>query len=151
MACCNLFLSTAVWAIVASNEFKSVKPLCVPTRLDVYLQKIFYREKKNKSQMSLKENSSPRVIIFIIRCSPWIIKFGLTSYCFIFPIPLIFPINATVLPTLAFDNETKFSLLPLVEYGRTQDGKPGIGQLVSPNFIIQGEHRIINKSRKLYC
>ena len=33
------------------------------------------------------------------------------------------PINATVLPTLAFDNEMKFSLLPLVEYGRTQDGK----------------------------
>ena len=30
--------------------------------------------------MSLKENSSPRVIIFIIRCSPWIIKFGLTSW-----------------------------------------------------------------------
>ena len=83
MACCNLSLSRAVWAIVASNEFKLVKPLCVPTRLDVYLQKIFYREKKNKSQMSLKENSSPRVIIFIIRCSPWTIKFGLTSW----PIP----------------------------------------------------------------
>ena len=30
--------------------------------------------------MSLKENSFPRVIIFIIRCSPWIIKFGLTSW-----------------------------------------------------------------------
>ena len=30
--------------------------------------------------MSLKENSSPRVIIFIIRCSPWIIKFVLTSW-----------------------------------------------------------------------
>ena len=30
--------------------------------------------------MSLKENSSSRVIIFIIRCSPWIIKFGLTSW-----------------------------------------------------------------------
>ena len=30
--------------------------------------------------MSLKENSSPRVIIFIIRCSPWIIKFGLTNW-----------------------------------------------------------------------
>ena len=54
------------------------------------------------------------------------------------------PINATVLPALAFDNETKSSLLPLVEYGRTQAGKPRIGQLVSPNFIIQGEHRIIN-------
>ena len=26
-ACCNLSLSTALWAIVASNEFKSVKPL----------------------------------------------------------------------------------------------------------------------------
>ena len=49
------------------------------------------------------------------------------------------PINATVLPTLAFDNETKFSLLPLVEYGRTQDGKSRIGQLVSPNFVVQGK------------
>ena len=43
------------------------------------------------------------------------------------------------MPTLAFDNETKFSLLPLVEYGRTQDGKSRIGQLVSPNFVIQGK------------
>ena len=49
------------------------------------------------------------------------------------------PINATVLPTLAFDNETKFSLLPLVEYGRTQYGKSRIGQLVSPNFVVQGK------------
>ena len=49
------------------------------------------------------------------------------------------PINATVLPTLAFDNETKFSLLPLVEYGRTQYGKSCIGQLVSPNFVIHGK------------
>ena len=49
------------------------------------------------------------------------------------------PINATVLPTLAFDNETKFSLLPLVEYGRTQYGKSCIGQLVSPNFVIQSK------------
>ena len=30
--------------------------------------------------MSLKENSSPKVIIFIIRCSPWIIKLELTSW-----------------------------------------------------------------------
>ena len=30
--------------------------------------------------MSLKEDNSPRVIIFIIRCLPWIIKFGLTSW-----------------------------------------------------------------------
>ena len=30
--------------------------------------------------MSLKENSSLRMIIFIIGCSPWIIKFGLTSW-----------------------------------------------------------------------
>ena len=30
--------------------------------------------------MSLKENSSPRVITFIIQCSPWIIKFGVTSW-----------------------------------------------------------------------
>ena len=30
--------------------------------------------------MSLKENSFFRVIIFIIQCSPWIIKFGLTSW-----------------------------------------------------------------------
>ena len=30
--------------------------------------------------MSLKENSSHRVIIFIIRYSPWIKKFGLTSW-----------------------------------------------------------------------
>ena len=49
------------------------------------------------------------------------------------------PINATVLPTLAFDNETKFSLLPLVEYGRTRAGKLRKGQLVSPNFIVQGK------------
>ena len=49
------------------------------------------------------------------------------------------PINATVFPTLAFDNETKFSLLPLVEYGRTQDSKSLIGQLVSLNFVIQGK------------
>ena len=43
------------------------------------------------------------------------------------------------MPTLAFDNETKFSLLPLVEYGRTQDSKSRISQLVSPNFVIQGK------------
>ena len=50
-------------------------------------------------------------------------------------------INSTVLPTLAFDNDTKFSLLLLVEYGRIQAGKLSIGQLVTPNFIIQGGHR----------
>ena len=49
------------------------------------------------------------------------------------------PINATVLSTLAFVNDMKFSLLPLVDYRRTQAGKPGIGQLASPNFIIQGD------------
>ena len=31
----------------------------------------------------------------------------------------------------------------LVNYGRTQAGKPRKGQLASPNFIIQIEHRII--------
>ena len=54
------------------------------------------------------------------------------------------PINATVLPTLAFNNKTKYSLLLLFEYGSIRANKPRIGQLVSPNFIIQGEHRIIN-------
>ena len=43
------------------------------------------------------------------------------------------------MPSLAFDNETKFSLLPLVDYGPTQAGKLRIGQLVNPKFIIQGE------------
>ena len=51
------------------------------------------------------------------------------------------PTNATVWPSLAFDNETKSSLLLLVEYGRTQAGKPRIGQLMSPNF------QSINQSR----
>ena len=54
------------------------------------------------------------------------------------------PISTTVLPTLAFDNNTKFSLSPLVEYGRTQAGKPGENQLVSPNFIIQAEDCIMH-------
>ena len=44
--------------------------------------------------------------------------------------------NAIVLPTLDFDNETKFSLLPLVEIRRTQAGKPRIDQFVSLKFII---------------
>ena len=46
--------------------------------------------------------------------------------------------------TGAFDNDTKSSLVPLVEYGRTQAGKSRIGQLASPNVIIQGEHLIVN-------
>ena len=44
----------------------------------------------------------------------------------------------TVLPSLAFDNQ-KFSLLPLVQYDYKQNGNSRLGQLVSPNYIIQGE------------
>ena len=46
----------------------------------MYICKKFLQRKKNKSCMSSKENSSSRVIVFIIRCLPWTIKFGLTSW-----------------------------------------------------------------------
>ena len=44
-----------------------------------------------------------------------------------------------VLPSLAFDNGQKFSLLPLVDIGPDHAGNPRSGQLVSPNFVIQGK------------
>ena len=44
-----------------------------------------------------------------------------------------------VLLSLALDNGKKFSLLPLVEFALPRVGKPRQGQLVSPNFILQGK------------
>ena len=44
-----------------------------------------------------------------------------------------------VLPSLALDDGKKYSLLPLVEFVHPQVGTPGTGQLVSPNFILQGK------------
>ena len=44
-----------------------------------------------------------------------------------------------VLPSLALDKGNKFSLLPLVEYVHPRTGKTGIGQFLSPNFIIEGK------------
>ena len=44
-----------------------------------------------------------------------------------------------VLPSLAFDNGQKFSLLPLVDIGPDHTGNSRSGQLVSPNFVIQGK------------
>ena len=43
-----------------------------------------------------------------------------------------------LLASLAFDNNRKFSLLPLVQYDYKQNGNFRLGQLVSPNYIIQG-------------
>ena len=45
----------------------------------------------------------------------------------------------TVLPSLDFGNNQKFSLLPLVQSDYKQNGNSRLGQLVSPNYIIQGE------------
>ena len=47
-------------------------------------------------------------------------------------------VTGRVLPSLAFDNGRKFSLLPLVDIGPDHSGNPRSGQLVSPNFVIQG-------------
>ena len=44
-----------------------------------------------------------------------------------------------VLPSLAFDNGRKFSLLALVDIGPDHSGNPRSGQLVSLNFAIQGK------------
>ena len=49
------------------------------------------------------------------------------------------PAIGKILPSLAFDNDTKFSLLPLIEFVHPRDGKRSISQLVSPNFIIEGK------------
>ena len=45
-----------------------------------------------------------------------------------------------MLPSLALDNGQKFSLLPQVDIGPDHAGNPRSGQLVSPNFVIQGKH-----------
>jgi len=50
-----------------------------------------------------------------------------------------FRVTGTVLPSLAIDNEKRFSLLPLVEFRYPGNGKTGKGQLYSLNYIIQGE------------
>ena len=44
-----------------------------------------------------------------------------------------------MLPSLAFDNGQKFSLLPLVDIAPHHAGNPRSGQLVSPNFVIPGK------------
>ena len=46
----------------------------------------------------------------------------------------------------------KHSLLPLVKFVHPQVGNPGTGQLVSPNFILQGKptyHKNYHPSRTL--
>jgi len=50
-----------------------------------------------------------------------------------------FKVAGCVLPSLAFGNDRKYSLQPLVEFGHPQTGEPRQGQLVSPNFILQGK------------
>ena len=50
-----------------------------------------------------------------------------------------FLVKGRVLPSLALDNGKKFSLLPLVEFELPRAGKLRQGQLVSPNFILQGK------------
>ena len=50
-----------------------------------------------------------------------------------------FRVVGRVLPSLALDDGKKYSLLPLVEFVHPQVGTPGTGQLVSPNFILQGK------------
>ena len=44
-----------------------------------------------------------------------------------------------MLPSLAFGNGRKYSLLPLVDIGPDHSGNPRSGQLVSPNFVIPGK------------
>ena len=50
-----------------------------------------------------------------------------------------FRVVGRVLSSLALDNGKKFLLLPLVESESPRAGKPRQGQLVSPNFILQGK------------
>ena len=50
-----------------------------------------------------------------------------------------FRVVERVLPSLALEDVKKYSLLPLVEFVHPQVGTPGTGQLVSPNFILQGK------------
>ena len=44
-----------------------------------------------------------------------------------------------VMPSLALGKDNKFSLLPLVQFEHPRTGKTRIGQLVSPNYIIEGK------------
>ena len=77
----------------------------------------------------------PTEILFLALGRP---SFGITSGDILTELNC-FRVVGRVLPSLALDDGKKYSLLPLVEFVHPQVGKPGTGQLVSPNFILQGK------------